>query len=448
MPFRPFVVAFVFAILLGAVPPPPGARSQPGAVLPGPETRVFVDSAGRRVALPATIDRVMPADRNAEVLLQVLAPDKPTARRPIAGPGFMLPRSVAQTYDWSLAATPAGTATLARQMGAALIIDAGPVTPARAAFADQVQRLSGVPYILVDDSFSRMPEMLRAIGDLLGNDSRGDRLARYADHAISGVRGRLLITPADSRPRVYFALGSDGLITALPGSPADMALQEAGVINVAATLGQGRETSVNAGQLIAWNPDYVIAEDRSAYEEFRRDAQWRSLAAVAKQQVFLEPTRPFGWIEDPSGVNRLIGLNWLSTVFYPAATAGDLRTTVCEFYDLFYRTKLTNAEIEAMVRPAGAPPPETQSAMQEPLAGLGPAMPVPQTSPTPAAPTTPTANPGAQSPSAITGVPGLPNTAPTAVCTVPTTPTPLPLPGLAPVPGAPETPGGRPTPKT
>jgi iron complex transport system substrate-binding protein len=454
MPFRPSVAAFAFALLLAAASSVPVARSQPGAAgmqvaAPegGPMAPVFVDSAGRRVVLPAPIGRVMPAERNAEVLLQVLAPDKLNVRRPIAGRGGMLPRSGAPAYDWSLAATPAGMAMLARQTGADLIIDAGPVSPGRAAFAGRVQRLSGVPYILVDDSFSRMPEMLRAIGDLLGDDKRGDRLARYADHAISGVRGRLLITPADSRPRVYFALGPDGLVTALPGSPADMALQEAGVINVAAALGQGRETPVSPGQLSAWNPDYIIAEDRSAYQEFRQDPQWRSLKAVQQRQVLLEPTRPFGWIEDPSGVNRLIGLNWLSTVFYPATTAGDLRTTVCEFYDLFYRTKLTNAEIEAMVRPAGAPPPETESAEQPPLAGLGPEMPVPQTSPAPGAPTVTAPNPAAQSPSALTGVPGLPNTAPNAACAVPTAPTPLPLPGLAPVPGV-ETPGGKFVPRT
>lgn len=441
---RPAALSIAASLLLAGALLTLAARGQTGdAAVPSAATistplYAFVDSAGRRIALPASINRVLPAERNAEVLLYVLAPGK--LMRP-ARPG----------YDWSLAANPAPLAALAREAGVDLILDAGPVTPARAAFADQVQRLSGIPYILANDSFSRMPEMLRAIGGVLGDDNRGDRLARYADHAISGIRGRLLITPADNRPRVYFALGPDGLITALPGSPAEMALEEAGVINVAAAAGRGGLISVSPGQLLAWNPDYIIAEDRAAYDEFRRDPQWRSLAAVERRQVFLEPTRPFGWIEDPSSVNRLIGLGWLSTLFYPATTAGDLRTTVCEFYDLFYRTKLTNAQIEAMVRPAGVPPPENPAAMQEPMGRIGPAMPVPQTSPAPGAPTAAAPNPAApagQSPSAITGVPGLPNTAPTAACTVPTAPTPLPLPGLAPVPGVPTPPGGAPVPRT
>src|SRR5438876_531833 len=82
----------------------------------------------------------------------------------------------------------------------------------------------------------------------------------------------------------------------------------------------------------------------------------RGISAVAHKRVYLAPAYPFGWIDDPPGVNRLIGLHWLSGLFYPDANQDDLRAAVCEFYDQFYRIKLTNAQVEAMVRPAGAPP--------------------------------------------------------------------------------------------
>ena len=38
------------------------------------EAGAFVDAVGRRVMLPDHIDRIMPAERDAEVLLFVLAP--------------------------------------------------------------------------------------------------------------------------------------------------------------------------------------------------------------------------------------------------------------------------------------------------------------------------------------------------------------------------------------
>jgi iron complex transport system substrate-binding protein len=419
------------------------ARSNPAvpqveAPAPG-AGRSFIDSAGRRVILPENVRRVMPAERNALVLLYALAPDElPPALRRLPGDPMLEGLS-----------RPAEIAAAARQLGVDLIIDAGRVSPERAAFATAVQQLAGIPYILVDDSFARMPQMLRAIGAILGVEDRGQDLGLYADHAISALRGLLLITPADNRPHVYFARGPDGLTTPLPGSPADAALEEAGVINAATSLGRDVEAAVSTGQLIGWNPKIIIADQLSAYDQLRRDPDLRSIAAVRDGHVYLAPTYPFGWIADPAGINRLIGLHWLSTLLYPAATQEDIRSDVCDFYDHFYRIKLTNAQVEALVRPAGIPPAEGGRNLPEPLVGLGAA---PPSSLAPVMPLQPgtqgaTPSPEATSPSALTGIPGLPNTAANAVCSIPTAPTPVTLPGLAPVPGVPTTPGGEPTPQ-
>ncbi len=278
---------------------------------------------------------------------------------------------------------------------------------------------TGIPYILVDDSFARMPAVLRSIGAILGTGDHIADLATYAEHAIAGLRGRLLIRPADTRPHVYYALGADGLTTALPGSPAGEAIDEAGAINVASPLGRATEVTIRREQLLAWDPQIIIAAEPRAYGAFERNPAWRRLSAVRNRHVYLEPGNPFGWIEDPSGVNRLIGLYWLSSLFYPDATQEDLRTTVCDFYDKFYRIKLTNARLEAMVRPAGAPPLEAPTPVGEPLVGLG------------AAP------PSSLSPSAFGAPSAMAENTPAATCAVPTAPTPLPLPEAAP-PAAPQ----------
>jgi len=104
----------------------------------------FVDAAGRRVFLPPVIQRVMPAERNAEVLVYVLAPDKLAGveRGPMRrGPGRM------PTLMWRTRSNPASMAETARQLRPQLIIDAAPVTPEAAAYADQVQQMTGIPYI-------------------------------------------------------------------------------------------------------------------------------------------------------------------------------------------------------------------------------------------------------------------------------------------------------------
>src|SRR6266851_5394494 len=211
----------------------------------------FTDAAGRRVVLPAQISRILPAEPNAEVLVFVLAPDKLVGLSRLPGRGALLPRaSRLPVLGWRPRSVPASMAETARQLHPDLIIDAGAVTPDRAAFADQVMQLTGIPYILVDDSFPRMPTVLRSTGAMVGDNDRAIDLALFAEHAIAGLRGRLLIRPANARPHVYYGRGPDGLTAALPGSPAGEAIDEAGAINVAAPLGRGAEVAISRAQLL------------------------------------------------------------------------------------------------------------------------------------------------------------------------------------------------------
>jgi hypothetical protein len=162
----------------------------------------------------------------------------------------------------------------------------------------------------------------------------------------------------------------------------------------------------------------------------RRDPALRRLSAVRNHKIYLEPRYPFGWIEDPSSINRLIGLYWLSSLFYPDATQEDLRATACDFYDKFYELKLTNAQVEAMVRPAGIAAVETLRPVGDPLIGLGAAAPS-----TPPAGTLGTPGETAAAPEAA------PGTGPAAKCTVPGGQGPYDLPTTT-APGA--TPGASP----
>ena len=332
----------------------------------------FTDAAGRRVILPDRIGRVLPAERDAEVLVYVLAPDKLAGLEQLPGGTARVPgRGRLPLLRFQPHATPDSVAAAARDYRADLIIDAGPVTPERAAFADAVQLLTGIPYIMVDDSFDRTPTVLRSLGTVLGVPERGDELRLFAENSITGMRGRLLIRSAGTRPLVYYGRGPDGLTTALPGSPEGAAIDEAGAINVASPLGRGTQVRISREQLVAWDPEFIIAEERSFYNALRRDSAWRRLSAVRNKKVYLEPGMPFGWLDDPTGVNRLISLYWLSTLFYPDATQEELRGVSCEFYDRFYRLRLTNAQVEAMVGPAGAPPRQAPRLLGEAPVGLG-----------------------------------------------------------------------------
>lgn len=343
MPFRPSaapVAALLLTMLMGV-----SARAGD-----------YTDSAGRHVTLPDRVTHVLTAGPSADALVSVLAPEELMGWSRAPRPPYV-PKGAARLPVTGLMlgpSAPDAAGTVAR-LHPDLVIAAGMVTPERAALADQLQQQTGVPVILVDDSMTRIASVLRSVGVILGVKDRAEDLATYAEHAVDALRGRLLIQPAQPRPRVYYARGANGLETALPGSPAGEFLDEAGAINVAGPLGRGERVQVTVDQVQGWAPDLIIAEQRSFYGTVHRDPAWSQVAAVRDRKVYLAPESPFGWVDDPPGVNRLIGLYWMSDLLYRDATQEDLRDTVAEFYATFYNVKLTDKDLDALVKPAEPP---------------------------------------------------------------------------------------------
>jgi iron complex transport system substrate-binding protein len=366
----------------------------------------FVDSTERYVALPDRIGRVMAADQSAAVLIYVLAPEK------LVGWSRPLSREQRAFLPAKLARLPVvGELTRPNPMMAPdavtrlrpdVIVETGVASPEAAALADAIQQRTGVPYIILDGSIQHTPYNLEVVGQMLGVGERGQDLAHYTRTAIDNLRGRLLITESTSRPLVYYGRGPDGLETGLARSQAMATIDQAGVINVAAPLGTGQLTRVTREQIFAWDPAIIIAQQPSFYTMLQRDRSWRGLAAVAKKRVYLAPADPFGWIDDPPGVNRVIGLPWLSALFYPDVYQEDLRASVREFYDKFYRIKLSDKQLEALVRRAEAQPGETRRPVDVPLLGAEPV-------PLPGPSNVPQGRPpgrGAPLPSPLPGAPG------------------------------------------
>jgi iron complex transport system substrate-binding protein len=61
--------------------------------------------------------------------------------------------------------------------------------------------------------------------------------------------------------------------------------------------------------------------------------------------VHLSPKMPFGWVDFPPSVNRLIGLMWLGAILYPTLFPEDLTGLTRAFYTRFYHVTPTDAQI-------------------------------------------------------------------------------------------------------
>ncbi|HEY1506937.1 MAG TPA: iron ABC transporter substrate-binding protein, partial [Stellaceae bacterium] len=80
---------------------------------------------------------------------------------------------------------------------------------------------------------------------------------------------------------------------------------------------------------------------------------WQGVKAVRDKRVYLEPRSPFGWVDEPPGPNRLIGLRWLAHLLYPQLFSGDIRAETKRFYELFYHQAPTDAQLDQLLGASG-----------------------------------------------------------------------------------------------
>lgn len=112
-------------------------------------------------------------------------------------------------------------------------------------------------------------------------------------------------------------------------------------------------------QILAWNPDIIITWDRNFHDKLAKgsDPLWQGIKAVKDGRVYLAPTAPFGWIDRPPSINRLIGLRWLANLFHGARFPFDIRQDTRAFYKLFYHVDVTDSDLDTLIAWADGKPP-------------------------------------------------------------------------------------------
>ena len=193
-----------------------------------------------------------------------------------------------------------------------LILDFGSVRDTYVSLADNVQEQTKIPYVLIDGRFEATPAAMRLLGDILGLKARGEELARYVEDTFAEIDTVLAATPVDKRPRVYLARGPDGLETGVVGSINTEIIERAGGRNVAEAAGQRGLVRASMEQVIVADPEIILTWDRNFFDRVGKDPLWAGVRAVREKRVYLAPTAPFGWIDRPPSLNRVIGLKWLA----------------------------------------------------------------------------------------------------------------------------------------
>jgi iron complex transport system substrate-binding protein len=309
------------------------------------------DGASRAVPVPARVERVFPAGPPAAIFLYTLAPELligwPRANRPEERE-FLLP-DVGGRPEVGRITGRGNTANLEVVLALKpdLILDVGSVNPTYISLADRVQQQTGIPYALLDGRFDGIPLGYRTLGALVGRREQGEAFARSAEDTMNTIVQRVRSIMPERRPRVYYARGPRGLETGLGGS-INVETIELVAQNVAGGT-RGGLANVSIEQVLLWNPDVIITIDQDFAANVLNDPAWAPVAAVRARRVHLSPKLPFGWVDFPPTVNRLIGLWWLAKILYPDLFPEDLRPLTRDFYSRFYHVTPNDAQIERVL---------------------------------------------------------------------------------------------------
>ncbi|HAM15128.1 MAG TPA: ABC transporter substrate-binding protein [Eggerthellaceae bacterium] len=336
-----------------------GCRSERGdEIVKG--IRTFVDDAGREHSIPTpeNLKSVYFTSALAQLFVMTLKPEVmgATCSRFTQEDMKYLPNMKGLEY---LGAVETGQMDVeaVMQAGIQVIFSVSSIELVEANIdeADNIQKLSGIPVILIDGSTERISEAYRKMGDVLGCKARAAELAKYCEQAVARVTEAVSDVSEGERVSVYYAEGPKGLQTEPASSQHAWSFVTAGgrVVAEVDWFDATGMSDVSLESVIGWDPDVIVtwdAEVRGGAEDIiRTSPDWAVVKAVRNGRVYAMPNVPVAWVDRPMACNRFLGVQWLANMFYPDRYDVDMVEVGKEYYKLFFGVDVTDDEMQGFL---------------------------------------------------------------------------------------------------
>lgn len=197
----------------------------------------------------------------------------------------------------------------------------------------------GIPYFIVDfDTMEEEMFLVQQMGKVLQEEEEANRYIEYYQSCIDRVRTIAETIPEEERVRVYHSVNEATRTDAPDTLPADW-LQVTGVINV--SLDDPLEFADNKyfaslEQIMLWNPQVILVNEKGVDEYIRTKDQWQSLDAVIHDRVYLMPLGISRW-GHPTSIETPLAILWTAKTLYPDYFKEiDLKEEARFFYKEFF----------------------------------------------------------------------------------------------------------------
>jgi iron complex transport system substrate-binding protein len=218
---------------------------------------------------------------------------------------------------------------------------------------EQIFRQLKIPTVYLKiDTLRDYPAAFTFMGDLLNHQERGAELRRYAEETLQSVERAVGGIAREQRPTIYYAEGVDGLATEREGAVHAELIGLAGGRNVhrGEALDHYGMEKVSLEQVILYNPQVILVQEREFMDSVYRDSRWKGIRALKEKWVYKIPRLPFNWFDRPPSFMRLLGLRWLTNRLHPGRFPFDATAETKRFYRLFLRMEPSNKDMQDILQ--------------------------------------------------------------------------------------------------
>lgn len=317
-----------------------------------PITRVFTDSVGREVTVPAQVTKIAVSGPLAQIVVFALAPDElvgiasewsTVAEGFLATEYYNLP-VLGQLYGGK------GELNLETLLssGAEVVIDVGEPKGSIVEDLNALEEQTGLPFVHITCTLETMGDCYRMLGDLLGREEDAKAIAAYCEEIYGRTKE---IAGSAEKKNILYCLGDTGTNVIAQGSyfaeVIDLLGNNIAVVESPSSKGSGNE--VDLEQILTWDPDVIFFAPGSIYATVAENEQWQNLAAIRNGSYYEVPFGPYNWMGFPPSVQRLLGMMWMADILYPETADYDLYTEVAEYFEMFYHCRLTEEQYHVLV---------------------------------------------------------------------------------------------------
>lgn len=312
-------------------------------------TQTVVDGNGEEVTIPANVERVAPTMGAFAQATEMFC----------AGNGKIAAASTKQISDAFKAVFTDYEKSNPNNYDSSSVEDliAADVQvvygPASAYSDEQLEQLKAAGIAVVNlNKLSTVDDMCNdflTIGQILGDDeyANAQKFVEYYKGTITDAQQRASkLTDAEKHTVLQLNVSGDQYVCADDKDISNAYYEAVGAKNVAAGFDgaqSGQYRSVDAEQIVKWNPECIITMNSGVKDQILADAALTDVDAVKNGNVYVCPTALYLWcVRSAEGA---LMTPWLGSVMYPELYADqDMTKVLQDFYQQFYNTSLSDGD--------------------------------------------------------------------------------------------------------